>query len=83
MTWASIFSGLLSILRTVARWIEEGRIRADERRKIELETYRRRDDVDARVDDAVNGLRHDNEAIRSDRFNRRRTAMPNHKEDRR
>ncbi|HEU0310667.1 MAG TPA: hypothetical protein VFR36_05565 [Sphingomicrobium sp.] len=72
MTWAKIIAGLLSLLRTVARWIEEGRIRADERNRIELEARRARDARIAAADAAVDRLQHDPESVAADPRNRRR-----------
>lgn len=72
MTWAKLIAGLLSLFRTVARWIEEGRIRQSERDRIELDALRARDARIAVANAAVDGLQHDAESVAADPRNRRR-----------
>ena len=50
LAWVNILSGLVKLFSWLARWVEEAKVRADERRRIELEARRDRDKAKAEAE---------------------------------
>lgn len=70
ITWAKIVASVLELFRALARFMNEQRIRQDERDHAELEAHREEDRIVSDVDHAVDQLRHDREAVANDPRNR-------------